>query len=162
MTATRAGVSTYRWSRVFVLRIAGLLTAGLGVVWVVLVVASLSLSWGADSMGLKACALLTMAVIIAIGVLLFHPPRVLELSPAGYRLRYLRGGGAPKANWSQVDSVLTREVPDGWAIVVQLSDGRTSTVPVMLLGTRSVEAQREMHERLNTAYGYRSLRETAS
>ncbi len=162
MTTTPAGVSTYRWSRVFVLRIAGLLAMGLGVIWLVLVVASARLSWGADSTAARICGLLTVGAIAVLGVLMLHPPRVLELSSAGYRLRHLRGGGVAAADWSRVESVDTREVPDGRAIVVQLSDSRTSTVPVMLLGARSVEAQREMHERLNAAYGYRRLRQAAS
>jgi hypothetical protein len=42
-------------------------------------------------------------------------------------------------------------------LLVLLADGGRSALRLSLLGPRSAEAQREVHERLNSAFGYRRL-----
>jgi hypothetical protein len=161
MATASGGVSTYRWSRAAVLRLIGVAAVVLGVLWLAL---GLLGGWLPGTIGSTVegvCAALTAAALAAGCLLVARPPRVLELSAAGYRIWHLRGAGVHAAGWSQVEAVDTQASRDGRMIVVELSDGRTSTVPVTLLGARALEVQREMHERLNGAFGYRSLREAA-
>jgi hypothetical protein len=104
----------------------------------------------------------TAVVLVGGALILLRPPSLLELSVAGYRIRRVRGVGVASADWTDVHSVETRASSAGPAIVVDLSDGRMSTLPLSLLGPRAAEAQHEMHERLNAAFGYRRLHENSA
>jgi hypothetical protein len=147
-------VTRYRWSRAYGLRFAGVSAICLAVLWMV---AALSgFAWWSD-------LLLLVATIVALGCVLRFvclPPLLLEVSSHGYRLVNVRGGGVASASWSEVEAVATGRNDSGPVMQVTLSDGRTTSVPVSLLGSRSVAAEQEMHTRLNSAFGYRRLRET--
>jgi hypothetical protein len=157
--ATGTDMTTYRWSRAQVLRTVGLVAVGLGLLW--LGVGLVSAWAGGKGTGLTVTAAVATAVALAGAVLLvLRPPRVLELSPSGYRTFHLRGGGVAAADWPEVRSVETRSWAGGPAVVVELSEGRTSVVPLALLGLRGREAQQEMHNRLNASFGYRRLPDT--
>ncbi len=156
MSPAADDVTTYRWSRAQVLRSVGLGVALLGLMWLGIGTAS---AWRRDVgsvLSVGGAALTGLGLTAAIW-LVARPPRVLALSAAGYRIFHLRGGGVPAADWFDVESVETRSATGGPAIVVELSGRRTSLVPLSLLGLRASEAQREMHDRLNSAFGYRRL-----
>ena len=159
MSEAPPDVTTYRWSRAHVLRALGILAVSLGLLWSALGIAS---GWRGQG-NLSALPVIAMVVtgaaFVAAAWLFVTPPRVLELSPRGYRISHLRGGGVPAAEWTEVASVDTRPVAGVPAIVVELQGGRTSMVPLSLLGSRAGQAQREVHDRLNTAFGYRRLNE---
>jgi hypothetical protein len=157
MSAEREETSTYRWARVYVVRIVGLLAIALAVCWFALVFVTAIGSVPAWAGAAAAAG--TAAVLLAGAGVLMRPPVLMALTPSGYRIRRVRGAGAASANWTSVRSVETRASWAGPAIVVELTDGSTSTLPLSLLGTRAAEAQHEMHERLNAAYGYRRLDE---
>lgn len=159
LSISATDVTTYRWSRAQVLRPVGLLAVLLGLLWLIVAVVGEWRGEGAGSvLTLAAAGLTALSLVTAIWFLVW-PPRVLELSATGYRVVNLRGGGVPTAEWSDVASVHTQMVTAGPVMVVELSDGGTSLVPLSLLGLRATEAQREMHNRLNTAFGYRRLGE---
>ena len=147
-------VTRFRWSRAYGLRFAGAATICLAVLWVIAAFAGFAWwSW----------MLLSIAFAVLVGCLIrfvWLPPVLLEVSSHGYRLVHMRGGGVPAANWSEVDSVATGRQDDGSVMVVTLTDGRTTSVPLVLLGTHTMAAEREMHRRLNSAFGYRRLHET--
>jgi hypothetical protein len=151
MAAARVDATTYRWSRAYGVRLLGLALAVLGATFLVMTLADRA-GWTVVLVGLVA---VVAAVVLAR--LVVWPPAVLVLTADGYRVRHLRGAGARAASWREVEGVQTRTTSDGPAIVVELADGRTSVVPLALLGPRAGEAQREIHERLNTAFGYRRL-----
>lgn len=159
MTTTHTEASTYRWSRGSLLRLVGVVTVVLGLLWLGVGVLSGWLHAEVGGVVGGVVAALTAAALATACWLIARPPRVLSLSSAGYRIWHLRGGGVPAADWSQVQSVDSRASEGGPVILVELADGRTSIVPVSLLGSRAREAQREMHERLNSAFGYRGLRD---
>jgi hypothetical protein len=159
MSEPATDVTTYRWSRAHVLRAIGTLVVGLGLAWLVLGIASGWRGQGILSTLPVIAMVVTGTALVAAAWLVITPPRVLELSPSGYRITHLRGGGVGSAGWTEVTSVDTRPVGGVPAIVVELQGGRTSTVPLSLLGPRAGQAQREMHDRLNTAFGYRRLNE---
>jgi hypothetical protein len=146
-------VTRYRWARAYGLRFVGGAIILLAVLWVV---AALSgFAWWADM-------LLAVAAAGTVGCLLrfvCFPPVLLEVSSHGYRLAHVRGGGEDSAGWGEVVSVATGRRSDGAVMVVTLNDGRTTSVPLTLLGPRSMAAEREMHSRLNAAFGYRRLRQ---
>jgi hypothetical protein len=146
-------VNRYRWSRAYGLRFLGGATIILGVLW--LVSAVTGFSWW-------SLVLLGMGVAVLLGCLLRFvsvPPLLLEVSSHGYRLRNVRGGGVPVATWSEVESVSAGRGDEGAVMVVRLSGGRSTVVPLALLGPQAVDAERDMHERLNAAFGYRRLRD---
>lgn len=157
MSISTTGVTTYRWSRAQVLRPVGLLAVLLGLLWLIVGVVGEWRGGAAGSLLSMAAAGLTALGLMTALWFLVWPPRVLELSETGYRVVNLRGGGVPTAEWSDVESVHTQLMTAGPAIVVELWGGGTSLVPLSLLGLRATEAQREMRDRLNTAFGYRRL-----
>ncbi len=151
-----AGTTRYRWSRALVLRPIGVVVALLGVLWVVGVAAVEWTSSGLDGFVVVALAV-TGLILVAAVVTTARPPVVLDLSPEGYRVRHVRGSGIPAAAWRDVESVVTRPSAAGAMVVFELAGGRQSVLPVALLGGRAREAEREIHDRLNTAHGYRAL-----
>jgi hypothetical protein len=147
-------VTRYRWSRAYGLRFAGIAISCLAVLWVVVALAGFAW-WG--------WLLLTIGMALLAGCLVrfvWLPPVLLEVSSHGYRLLKVRGGGVPTASWADVESVATSRRESGSVMVVTLSDGRTTSVPLVLLGSQTVAAEREMHSRLNSAFGYRRLRDS--
>jgi hypothetical protein len=143
--------STYRLSTAHLLRSLGALVIGLGALWVVVAVSGLT----GVIRGLLA--LVTLVIVLLALVLLVRPPRVLELSADGYRISLVRGAGVARSAWTEVESVGTQTRGSALCLVFNLKGEATSTLPLSLLGTRNVEAQREVHERLNDAHGYRRL-----
>ncbi len=111
-------------------------------------------AWAVGGLAVLALALVAVAVR-----LLAFPPRLLTLTADHYAVHNIRGNPTASAAWADVASVSTRDIAGSAAVVIELADGRTSFVPVGLLGSRAVEAQREIHERLNNAHGYRRLNE---
>jgi hypothetical protein len=143
--------STYRLSTAHVLRVLGPLVIALGALWMVVAITELT---GAVR-GLAA--LLTLVVVGVGAVALVRPPRVLQLSADGYRVSLVRGAGVPRSSWPEVEAVGTQPGGTGPCLVLTLKGKQTTVVPLSLLGARSLEAQREVHERLNQAHGYRRL-----
>ncbi len=151
-----ADTTRYRWSRALVLRPVGVVVAALGVVWVV-GVAVVELTATGPEGAFVASLAVTGLILVAAVVAIARPPVVLDLSSERYRLRHLRGSGTPTAAWRDVESVVTRPSSAGAMVVFELAGGRQSVLPLALLGARAPEAEREIHDRLNTAHGYRAL-----
>ncbi|MBA2699449.1 MAG: hypothetical protein H0U61_11890 [Nocardioidaceae bacterium] len=154
---TSPDTTRYRWPRPLVLRSTGVVLAAVGVVWLVGMGYA---RWIGDGLSAPVHLVASAVTVVVLGVaiwLVSRPPLVLELSTQGYRLHHLRGGGVPNAKWREVESAQTEQTADGPALVMQLADGSRSVVPLTLLGNRTGEAKREVHERLNSAYGYRPL-----
>ena len=151
MGSTAGGTSSYRVTRALLLRVGGPIVAVLGLAWVV--VAVLDLSGG----GRSVLLVMTVGVLAILGGLMARPPRLLDLSEDGFRVRLVRGVGASRAAWRDVESVETRTVRGAPSVVFSLSDGRVGVLPTALLGSRAIDAQRDIHARLNSAFGYRRL-----
>src|SRR4051794_11918248 len=145
---SRAG-TTYRLSVAHVIRLVAPLELLVGLAWIVTAILGMPRLW----------TLVLVALTVAIagaGTLLFvRPPLVLALTDDGYRIGFARSPGRAAASWREVESVGTADVRGVRALVFALADGERSALPLTLLGARSVDAQREVHERLNAAFGYR-------
>ena len=145
-------VTRYRWSRAYGLRFLGGATIVLAVLWVV---AALS---GFAAWSLVVLAVAVLAVLACLIRFVSVPPVLLEVSSEGYRVTNVRGSGVAAAAWGEVEAVTAgRPAGSGRVMVIQLTGGRSSVVPLGLLGHRAVVAEREMHTRLNSAFGYRRL-----
>ncbi len=144
-------VRRYRWSRAHGLRILGMVVVLLGAAWLL-----------AALTGFAAWSLVVLAVValVALGGLLrliVVPPLLLEVSADGYRVHNLRGGGVRQARWSEVDAVEGGGGAEGAVMAITLRSGLVTQVPLGLLGEQANTAEREVHDRLNAAYGYRRL-----
>lgn len=95
-------------------------------------------------------------LIIVSVVLLVRPPVVVRLDDTGYRLGRVPEGGVRRARWTDVAQVATGDSNHGRALVFSL-EGAESKVPLLLVAGRSAQLQREVHDRLNRAHGYRRL-----
>ncbi|MCW2747375.1 MAG: hypothetical protein JWP10_517, partial [Nocardioidaceae bacterium] len=95
--------------------------------------------------------------VLAVGAILWgvlvlvRPPRVIRLSAHGYRIGRVPEGGVVSDEWIRVEKVKVESLAAGLCLVLVLTDGRVTTVPLSLVAQRSGELQREVHERLNTA-----------
>jgi hypothetical protein len=157
MAASGDDTTQYRWPRPLMLRLSGVVTAALGTLWIVGIAIDV---WVVSGLGatLYVVGLSGTAVVLVVAlVLLGRPPLVVEMAPDRYRLHHLRGGGVATAQWHDVESAQTQSSSNGPLIVIQLKDGQRSLLPLTLLGARSVEAEREIHDRLSTGHGYRPL-----
>jgi hypothetical protein len=149
--AETGAVSTYRLGVAHLIRVAGSLIVALGVIWLV------GTLLGVGGPGRVVLAVLTLAVLIALVVAFARPPRVLTLDHSGYQVRWVRGAGRPRAAWREVAHVTTRGAGNAAMMQFELTDGESTTVPLTLLGADRLKAQREVHDRLNSARGYRKL-----
>lgn len=150
-SAAASGVSTYRVGQVAVLSVAG---AALVLVGLLVVVAALL---GFPGWSVVMLAVVGGAWLVLVIALLLRRPVLLTLSPTSYRVHGVRGHQPNSRSWDEVTTVENVRVAGFPAVVVALADGSTSYVPISLLGAASMAAQRDMHERLNAAYGYRKL-----
>jgi hypothetical protein len=141
--------SVYRLSAAHVVRIVAPFEIVIGAAWIVLAILGLPRGWT------EFLVAATIVVVVAGGLLFVRPPVVLRLTGDGYRIGFARSGGAVGARWREVESVRTGDAGDVAVLTFVLADGRRSTLPLSLLGPRRAEAQREVHERLNQAFGYR-------
>ena len=106
----------------------------------------------AASVGYVTSVVAALLVVFALWTLL-RPPAVIQVRADGFRLGRITGAGIRSAQWTDVEGVNT---VDG-ALVIELSGGAQSRVPLGLLPRRATELKRDVHERLNTANGYRRL-----
>jgi hypothetical protein len=151
------GTTTYRVDAAVVVRLVGALFVLVGLVWVAVVLWVVVVLTAGRSAALVVVALVTVTLAGAAVLALMRPPRVLILTDTGFRVSLVRGAGTKAGSWDEVESADSGMAGRSSSIVLTLTSGRSTVIPIYLLGRRNVEAQREIHDRLNTAYGYRHL-----
>lgn len=146
--------SDYRLSPAFGARLVGLLVVGLAVLVFVAtgVVAVLNL----HTVVLFPVALVGVAGIFALGAQLRRTP-VVHLDDAGYRVRLIRGAGVREARWTEVEDAVTATARNLPCVVLRLSDGRTTTVPMEALDTDRDAFVRDLRGHLKRGQGLRPL-----
>ncbi len=146
--------SDYRLSPAFGARLVGLLVVGLAVLVFVAtgVVAVLNL----HTVVLVPVALAGVAVILALGAQLRRTP-VVSLDDAGYRVRLIRGAGVRQARWAEVEDAVTATARNLPCVVLRLTDGRTTTVPVEALDADRDTFVRDLRSHLKRGQGLRPL-----
>jgi hypothetical protein len=147
--------STYRFSRAFVVRLAGVALVTLGLLVLLLVVAGAALSLPG-----VVVPVVLVAVLAAVGLLAVVVTRravVVRFDEVGYRISHVRGAGVRQADWKQVEDVAATTVAGERCVVLQLRDGSTSTVPVDVLGVRTEDFVEDLRSHLNRGHGYRPV-----
>lgn len=83
-------------------------------------------------------AAVCLFVVGAAAVALTRAAYVVRLTSEGYVVRRVRGAGATRARWTEVEDAVTACVADADCVVLRLKDGRSTTVPVdVLAGDRN-------------------------
>lgn len=147
--------STYRLDRRFALQLFGwrMVLAGVGAMAAFL---AFGIGGFGRTLGWMFLALTVILVAAAIWTMAV-PPLVVALTSQGFRLGRTASGEVKRAHWTTVKTVDTDQGAVGARLVITLESGRTGGIALMLLPRRANELQREVHERLNIAHGYRRL-----
>ncbi len=142
-------VSIYRLDRaVALVTVGAFLVVGAVAVFLAFLLAPADggLRWvGYAAVGVTALAL-AGAVWFAL-----RPPVVLRLDHAGYRSRTRSSAGRFAGPWLDIETV---DVDQG-VLRFGLTDGGEQQLPLNLVGRDRMRLLRDVHERLNTAHGYR-------
>jgi len=95
---------------------------------------------------------------VVAGVRVLRPPMLLHLDDQGFRLRVLRGAGPTSAAWAEVEGVRRERLTPGPSLVIALSRGRRTVVPLHLVdgGPQTVDRlDADLRTRLDRAHGQR-------
>jgi hypothetical protein len=147
--STAEAPKLFRLSPAHVLRLLGPVFVGLGLMWMLVALFGFSTTWARMATGVS------LLVAVAGVIFALRPPVVLKLTDDGYRVSWVRGAGTAIAQWRQVTTFGTQHLGETLALVVELSEGRTTVVPMSLLGARGREAVLEIRQHLDAAHGQR-------
>lgn len=106
-----------------------------------------------------------LVVIIVLGVVgvftlawvLRSKAYVVRCDADGYRVRFVRGAGVKQARWVEVENAATASPRDIPCVVLRLSDGRTTTIPVQALAVDREDFVRDLQAHLKRGQGLRPL-----
>jgi len=150
--------SRYRFSAPFVVRLVGVGVVLVAVVVLLLVVLGAVFSpRGAVGLGVLLLVALGLLLAVVAAGILARRATVVRFDETGYRVRLVRGAGVAQAEWRQVEDATTATVGGARCVVLRLRDGRSTTVPVGLLATRSEDFVEDLRSRLNQGHGYRRV-----
>ncbi|MGZ4447078.1 MAG: hypothetical protein ACXVWZ_09195 [Nocardioides sp.] len=147
--------SDYRLSPLLGARLVGLLLVVLAVVLFAMTAVVALLHLPPDLLVLLV--VLGLVSVFAVGFVLTRRAYVVRLDEQGYRVRMIRGAGVTQAAWVDVDEAVTatpRGIP---CVVLQLRDGRTTTIPVEALAADREEFVRDLQAHLQRGHGLRDL-----
>jgi hypothetical protein len=147
--------SDYRLSPALNARLTGLLLVVLAVVLFAVTALVAVLHLPPDL--LVVVAVLGVVSVFGTGYVLTRRAYVVRLDEDGYRVRLIRGAGVPAARWVEVEDASTgspRGIP---CVVLQLVDGRTTTIPVAALAADREEFVRDLQAHLQRGQGLRPV-----
>jgi hypothetical protein len=104
-------------------------------------------------LGLAALAVLGA---VGLGVALRRVPAV-RMGDDGYAVHWLRGAGVRRASWSAVEEANTASQGGVDCVVIQLDDGRTTTIPMPALAAPRDEFVTVLRDQLKRARPTRPL-----
>lgn len=146
--------TTYRFAVPLLLRLLGVWLVLCGVVMLLVVGAALLTGGIADGWLFVPVVLVLVGLA---GLLVLRRTPVLVLDDAGYRVRLVRGAGTDRAGWREVEDAVAATVDGQRCVLLRLRDGRTTTLPVDLLGVDPERFVRVLQEHLTAGHGYRRL-----
>jgi hypothetical protein len=146
--------SDYRLSPALGARLVGLLTVGVALLVFVAtgVVAVLDL----HTVWLLPVAVVAVALVLGVGTRLRTTP-VVHLDDEGYRVRLVRGAGVRSARWKDVAEAVAASPRGIPCLVLRLTDGRSTTIPVQAVAADREELARDVREHLRRGEGLRPL-----
>jgi len=145
----------YRMNRALVARLVGLGVVVLAVV-VFLATAVVALT-DLPTAVLIVILLLGAAVLAGTWWWLGSRAYVLRCDERGYRVRLIRGAGAPEAGWRDVQDAVAASPRGIPCVVLRLRDGRTTTIPVGALAVDREAFVEELRGHLQRGQGHRPL-----
>ncbi|CAN5127922.1 hypothetical protein BH18ACT9_BH18ACT9_07550 [soil metagenome] len=148
--------SEYRLARHVIVKVFGLalLSAGLLVFAGGLSVALLD--WPAAV--LSATVVVAAVAVLAVALAAWYRSTVVRLDANGYVVRWVRGAGVKRGRWQDVEAVVAGTVAGDRCLVLRRRDGRTTTIPVMLLDRPAAALLEDLRQHLDHGHGYRRLR----
>jgi len=146
--------SDYRLSPALGARLVGLLIVVLAVV--VFVATGLVAVLNLHTLVLVAVALVVLAVIFGVGALV-RGATVVHFDDEGYRVRLVRGAGVKAAGWKDVTDAGTATRRGVRCVVLNLRDGRTTTIPVDAVAVDRDAFVRDLQAHLQRGHGLRPL-----
>ena len=144
-----AGISDYRLAPPVMARFVGaylvLLAVLLLAVTAVVVAADLNADLLVLVLGLGLLGLIALAWWLRSGLV------VVRLTAAGYRVRMIRAAGVTEARWSEVEDAVAAAPSDIECLVLRLRDGRSTTIPVLLVAGAKDDLARDVRAHLQRA-----------
>jgi hypothetical protein len=96
---------------------------------------------------------LAVVVVFALIHLLRRRLHVIELDDVAYRVRWVRGAGVRTARWGEVAEAVAMSPQGVDCVVLRLTDGRTTIVPVAVVAAPREELVEALREHLRRARG---------
>lgn len=150
-------VTHYRLPGILAARVVGAALVALAVV--VLGVTLLVTTAGVTPDLLVLVAGLGVLGLAVLGWWLRSRAYLVRLDAEGYRVGLALGVGERSAGWREVADVGTTTLGGAPVVVLNLEDGRRTTLPVAALGEEREQLVRDLQRRLRRGHGLRSLRE---
>jgi hypothetical protein len=142
-------VTTYRLDRSIALTSVGIcLVVAAVAVFVAFLLAPLES--GVRWIGYAAIVVVVLALALVLRLVL-RPPVVLRLDADGYSSRTRSAGGLFSGRWLDIEDVTVADD----VLVFTLADGGEQRMPLGFFGAERMRLLRDVHDRLNTANGYR-------
>lgn len=137
---------------------ARMMGAALGVIGVLLLILTLLIAVLHLSLDLLVLAVaIALVAIFTLGHFLVRRWAVVRLDDTGYRLRFVRGAGVSTARWVDVHDLRTADVGNARCVVLNLRDGRSTTIPVDVVAGGAAALTEDLRARLNKGHGIRPL-----
>ena len=112
-------------------------------------------------LNLHTVVLLVVAVALLVGVLttgnLLRRTTVVHLDETGYRVRMIRAAGVKDATWKEVEDAGTASPGGIPCVVLHLTEGRTTTIPVQALAADRDDFVRDLRGHLQRGQGLTRL-----
>ena len=150
MSATSSSaVTDYRLAPPVMARFVGAYLVVLAVVLLVVTALVAALDLNADLLvlvlGVGLLGLIGLSWWLRSGLV------VVRLTEAGYRVRGIRAAGATEARWSEVEDAVAAAPSGVDCVVLRLRDGRSTTIPVLLVAGDKDDFARDVRAHLQRA-----------
>lgn len=155
LSPTDARPVDYRLNPAFAARFVGLalVVAALLVFVATALVALLELPFAA----LVVLVLVCVAGVVALAWFLRVRAFVLRCERDGYRVGLVRGAGVTRARWTEVAEAVAASPRGIPCVVLRLTDGRSTTIPVQAIALDRDAFARELQQHLQRGQGRRPL-----
>lgn len=154
MPSTPSPDSDYRFAPVVGVRLVGGLLVGLALLLLAVTVVVTVLG---GPLGVLLVITALGVVVLGVGYVAIRRVSVVHLGAEGYRVRLVRGVGVAAASWRQVDQAATTTVAGSPVVLLRLTDGGTTTIPVTVLACDREDFVRDLRAHLQHGQGLRPL-----
>ncbi|MGL5809721.1 MAG: hypothetical protein ACRCYQ_07250 [Nocardioides sp.] len=144
-------ISTYRLAPGLVARLIGATSIVIG--GLVALVTAMAVVLSAPTSVVVVTAVAGLVLIVTLVLVLTRLLFVVRLTDEGYQVRLLRRPGVKRARWGEVQEAASAQVRGVTCLVLRLSDGRSTTIPVAALAGDRDDFAADVRARLTAARG---------